>query len=89
MPKSSERGPLSPRIRYLLGIYGALLLIVLVQGWRQIAASTPRRTRVCWVAAFAVVAGFILAVVWRFDSGSWEDISFPRCPRSCSCWERE
>ena len=45
-----------------LAVYGVVLLIVLVQGWRQIMASTPRRTQVCWVIAFAMVAGFILAI---------------------------
>ncbi len=45
-----------------LTIYAAVLLPILIQGWRQIAASTSLRTRVWWVTAFAAVAGFILAV---------------------------
>jgi hypothetical protein len=44
-----------------LAIYAVVLLIVLTQGWKQIAAFTSRRTRIRWVAAFAVVAGFIVA----------------------------
>jgi hypothetical protein len=46
----------------LLGIYGLVLLILLAQGWKALAASTSRRTRFCWVVAFLLVLGFILAV---------------------------
>src|SRR5579859_2030972 len=51
-----------------LTLYAAVLLPILIQGWRQVAASTSLRTRVCWVIAFMTVAGFILAVgvVTRF-----------------------
>jgi hypothetical protein len=45
-----------------LAIYGGVLLVVLAAGWRSIAASTSRRTRLYWALAFAVVLGFILAV---------------------------
>lgn len=31
-----------------LAIYGGVLLVVLAAGWRSIAASTSRRTRLCW-----------------------------------------
>jgi hypothetical protein len=45
-----------------LAIYGVTLLIVLTQGWKQIAAVTSRRTRVCWVVALAIVAGYVMGV---------------------------
>lgn len=45
-----------------LGAYGLVLLILLAQGWKQLAASTARRTRFSWVAAFIAVLGFIFAV---------------------------
>ena len=45
-----------------LAIYGGVLLVVLAAGWRSIAASTSRRTLLCWALAFALVLGFILAV---------------------------
>jgi hypothetical protein len=45
-----------------LAIYGGMLLVVLAAGCRSIAASTSRRTRLCWILAFALVLGFILAV---------------------------
>jgi hypothetical protein len=52
-----------------LAIYGVVLLIVLIQGWRQVTTFTSRRTRVCWVAALVIVVGFIsivgAKVQWR------------------------
>jgi hypothetical protein len=45
-----------------LVIYGGLLLVVLAASCRSIAASTSRRTLICWTLAFALVLGFILAV---------------------------
>lgn len=45
-----------------LTLYAVVLLPILIQGWKQVAASTSPRTRVCWVIAFAAVAGFILTV---------------------------
>jgi hypothetical protein len=45
-----------------LAIYGGMLLVMLAAGCRSIAASTSRRTRLCWPLAFALVLGFILAV---------------------------
>jgi hypothetical protein len=45
-----------------LAIYGGVLLVVLAAGCRSIAASTSRRTQLCWALAFAIVLGFILAV---------------------------
>lgn len=45
-----------------LAIYGGMLLVVLAAGCRSIAASTSRRKRLCWILAFALVLGFILAV---------------------------
>ena len=45
-----------------LVVYGGMLLVVLAAGCRSIAASTSRRTRLCWTLAFALVLGFILAV---------------------------
>ena len=45
-----------------LAIYAAVLLPVLVLGWRQVVASMPLWTLVCWAGAFATVAAFILAM---------------------------
>jgi hypothetical protein len=45
-----------------LAVYGIVLGAVLVVGWRDLRGGLPRRTRLCWVAAFLLVAGFILAV---------------------------
>ncbi len=52
-----------------LAVYGGVLLVLLAAGCRSIAASASRRTRLCWILAFALVLGFILAsgpvVGWR------------------------
>jgi hypothetical protein len=53
-------GAFVPWLPYL-AIYGVLVLIVLTEGWKQISAFTSRRTRISWVAALTIVAGFILA----------------------------
>jgi hypothetical protein len=45
-----------------LAIYGGVLLVVLAAGCRSIAASTSRRILLCWILAFALILGFILAV---------------------------
>jgi hypothetical protein len=45
-----------------LAAYGCGVLLVLAAGWRQIAATTSRRSRLCWLGAFALVAAFILGV---------------------------
>ena len=52
-----------------LAIYSVVLLIVLKQGWKQIAVFTSVRTRIFWVVALAIVGGFIegtgAKVGWR------------------------
>jgi len=44
-----------------LAVYGVVLLIVLTQGWRQIATFTSGRTRICWIVALVSAAGLVLA----------------------------
>jgi len=45
-----------------LAIYGLVLLVVLAAGCRSLVATISRRTLLCWILAFALVLGFILAV---------------------------
>ncbi len=51
-----------------LAVYGAVLLPLLVLGWRRIAGSFSRRTRLWWATAFLLVGAFILTtgVVMHF-----------------------
>jgi hypothetical protein len=45
--------------------YGLLLAVLLASGCRQLIREYPRRTRIMWVLAFALVMGFILTVGFK------------------------
>jgi hypothetical protein len=46
----------------LLAIYGAVVLSVLIQGWKQIVTFTSRWTRIRWLVVLTMLAVFILAL---------------------------
>jgi hypothetical protein len=45
-----------------LGLYGFVLLLMIIPGWQHIRASISRRACFCWAAAFLAVATFIFAI---------------------------
>jgi len=45
-----------------LAVYSALLLVVLVQGWKELATFFSLRARVCWTLCLAAFVGFLLTM---------------------------